>query len=418
MFPLTSAINQETSGPLGSAASAPERSRAATSSSDNVATQPAQSAAAIQPSGQGAMRLALAELGDAASNLSQPDTWRRMQVAPASTPAMSVSAPAGKAGVYSVAIDRLATGQQVSSGTFSSFSTVVGIGTLDIQMGSWNGSMSTFSTNPNWPKASVVLGPKDTSLDVIRDRINAAGVGVVATVVSDATGSRLVLRSTGTGAANGFKVEATADPSADPAMAEIMASLNFNPGSGQASMALQQAAQDGQLRIDDRAIQSASNLVADAASGLDITMMSPTVAPQVLAVRPDAEAVTRNVSTLVDRFNQVTGGLNTPVAAPTLRNLQEQVRVQQPELAAQGIAVDARGRLQLDEGRLRQALLEAPAAAEQVLGDAGLGGALVRALKVDGEALSRPRAMQGYAPTSNNIAADKLPTGSVVSIEA
>jgi len=408
MFPLTSAITQETAGPLGSAASAPERSRPPTTNSDSTAAQAAQGAVAIQTSGQGAMRLALAELGDAASNLSQSDTWRRTQVAPSSTPAMAVSAPAGKAGVYSVAIDRIATGQQVSSATFSSFSTVVGIGTLDIQMGSWNGSMSTFATNPNWPKASVVLGPKDTSLDVIRDRINAAGVGVVATVVSDATGSRLVLRSTGTGAANGFKVEGVADPAADPRMAEVMAALNFNPAGGQVGMALQQAAQDGQLRVDDRTIQTPSNLVSDPVSGLDITMMSPTATPQVLAVQPDMEAVSRNVSTLVDRFNQVTGGLNTPVAAPTLRNLQEQVRIQQPELAAQGIAIDARGQLQVNGDQLRQALLTAPQAAEQVLGESGLGGAFKRALNANDDAPKRPRLMQEYLPA----------TGSVVSIEA
>jgi hypothetical protein len=89
--------------------------------------------------------------------------------------------------------------QSDSAATLSSLSIAIGIGvdidTLDIELGNWSGPQSTFVPNPQWPKASVNAGTKDISLERVRDRINAAGVGVLAVVVSDATGSRLLLRA-------------------------------------------------------------------------------------------------------------------------------------------------------------------------------------------------------------------------------
>ena len=52
----------------------------------------------------------------------------------------------------------------------------------------------------------VSVGPPAESLAQLRDKINAANAGITASVLTDASGARLVLRSSATGEANGFRI--------------------------------------------------------------------------------------------------------------------------------------------------------------------------------------------------------------------
>ena len=76
--------------------------------------------------------------------------------------------------------------------------------------------------------ASITIGAGDTSLSSIRDKINAANAGVSASIISDANGSRLSLRSTITGAANGFQITATENTD-DGNPATGLSALNYDP---------------------------------------------------------------------------------------------------------------------------------------------------------------------------------------------
>ena len=101
--------------------------------------------------------------------------------------------------------------------------------------------------------APVVLSPATNSLNDIRDAINAAGLAVTASIVSDgsATGQRLVVSGKDTGAAHAITLAGTGALAAfsyDPA-----APVNFGydgSGNAPATMSQTQAAQDAQLTID------------------------------------------------------------------------------------------------------------------------------------------------------------------------
>ena len=62
---------------------------------------------------------------------------------------------------------------------------------------------------PAPPRWTSRVGPPAESLAQLRDKINASNSGVVASVLTDASGARLVLRSAATGEANGFRVGVT-----------------------------------------------------------------------------------------------------------------------------------------------------------------------------------------------------------------
>lgn len=119
-----------------------------------------------------------------------------------STSSSVITAKAGTAaiaGKYSMQVQQLATSSKVGLQSVSSSSTTFNSGKLTISAGS-----SSFDVN---------VTDDNNTLAGLRDSINAEGKssGVTATIVSDASGSRLVLSSSKTGEGNDIKVVATED---------------------------------------------------------------------------------------------------------------------------------------------------------------------------------------------------------------
>ena len=103
-------------------------------------------------------------------------------------------------GKYSLQVQQLASGSKVALHSISSAAgTTLNSGTLKIEAGSTSINVDVTSSN--------------NTLAGVRDAINAAGKdsGISATVVTDASGSRLVLSSSKTGEGNDLKVTATED---------------------------------------------------------------------------------------------------------------------------------------------------------------------------------------------------------------
>jgi flagellar hook-associated protein 2 len=351
-------------------------------------------------SSAGKLRSATAAVMDAASTLTKARTWSATQATSSEPEQVDAVSQSAKAGEYAVSVDALAAAQATASATFSSLSTVIGIGTLNIELGSWNASQTAFATNPNWPKANVTIGPKDTSLERIRDKINAAGIGVIAAVVSDATGSRLVLRSTGSGANNGFKVSAdpqdqggeqAAQVQPESQAAQSLAALGFDPSAvnGNTGMQLVQAGQDAKLRIDGRAVESAQNLVEDEASGLSLNLKASTDGEVKISVAPDPASVHQKIGAFVQAYNDLTQQLASPDevdeesrdAAQAIQNRVQAVfdprasggpSALSDQLQNVGIQMGRDGQLQIDPARLTKALQQQPERVQQLFaGDAG-----------------------------------------------
>jgi flagellar hook-associated protein 2 len=252
-------------------------------------------------SSTGRLRGASMAVRDVVQSLAQNPIWHAQQVQSSAPQQVQASSESASTGDNAVAVQALASAQVTSTPSYTSLSTVVGIGTLHIEMGKWGGSSSTFATNPNWPKASVTLDSRDNTLERVRDRINAAGVGVIAAVVSDATGSRLVLSATSTGADNGFRIQAEpgdVDPQALQGNQIDQFAFDPSKAGGTQGMQLVQPARDAQLTLNDRALSSESNVLDDSATGLRLSLQSTTQAPVQLNVRDDNEGIQRRLQSL------------------------------------------------------------------------------------------------------------------------
>lgn len=247
-------------------------------------------------------------------------------------------------GNYAVNVSRLAQSQSVVAAGQTSSTAAIGDGTpttLTFDFGTISGgtltngvySGATFTANGSG-SASLTIDATNNSLEGIRDAINAAKLGISATIVNDgsATPYRLALTSTSTGASSSIRITASGG---DGAVANLLA---YDPA-GTQQLTQTQAAQHASLTVNGIAITSASNTVRDAIQGVTLTLRNTTATPASLTVARDTASMTTAASGFVDAYNALASQLKSRSAYGTdgkaggvlagdsaLRLMQEQLR--------------------------------------------------------------------------------------------
>jgi flagellar hook-associated protein 2 len=259
-----------------------------------------------QLSAFGRIQSAVGSLRDAAAALASADTWRTTGVA--SSDAASVSATStGSAspGSYSVAVSTLASAQTLASASsFDSSDAVIGSGTLSIELGAWSSGGDSFTPKPGTTAVTIAVAPGSDTLVALRDAINAANAGVVASIVNDASGARLVLRSGETGAENGFRISVE-DDDGDAGDAAGLSRLAYDPATAASQMTRTQAAGNAQATINGVAVSSATNTLSGVVDGLTLRLARTTTAPVDIEVARDDASIKKSVSAFVASYNEL-----------------------------------------------------------------------------------------------------------------
>ncbi|MDO7895348.1 flagellar filament capping protein FliD [Pseudomonas citrulli] len=200
------------------------------------------------------------------------------------------------AGSFSLVVDKLATASKIASKVFAGgASSVVNGGstptTLNIKQGT-----NTFA----------VSVPAGATLQQVRDSINSqyANQGLSANIVTDASGSRMVLTSTTTGV--GSDLTLTGDSGL-----ETGTSVLGTP-------------QNAQYRLDGLAMESKTNTIADAVSGVTLKLTGVSVVPSGGTATPTTISVAASSSTLkssvkgfVDSYNALIKAANAETQVTT-----------------------------------------------------------------------------------------------------
>lgn len=268
------------------------------------------------------------------------------------------------AATHSLRVDTLARAQVTTSRTFASNGAgAAGTGSVDITTSAGTKSVSWTATD---------------TLQDIADRINAADAASTASVVYDGTNYRLVATARQPGVANA------------PTYTDGGAGLGW---SAPANVTI--AASDARFTLDGIAMTRSTNLVADAASGMTLTLKRAHAVGEtdtIVDVSSDGDAVKTKVKDVVDAFNTaanlvtsqlsysgVTKGAGTLFGDSTLRQLQLAMNKAATDshggktLAGLGITFDRTGRLSIDDAKLTAAIAADPRAAERLFVDGGLG---------------------------------------------
>lgn len=172
----------------------------------------------------GTLRSVVGELNSTLQSLNKLSVFQKQTLVSSNTSILTASSSSTlTAGQFSLQVQQLASSskvalQSVSGGTAATF----GSGELTVSAGTSSITVDVTAAN--------------NSLSGIRDAINTAGQnkGISASIVTDASGSRLVLNSTKTGAGNDIQVSVTQDGMT--AGSNALSSLAFSKGTGTAQL--------------------------------------------------------------------------------------------------------------------------------------------------------------------------------------
>lgn len=238
----------------------------------------------------GVLKSALSTLQTAVETLSNPSKLAALAATSSDatkvTASTSVSASAGS---YAVNVTDLAAAQKSFSSAFAT-GTTFGQGSLEFSI---NGTTQSIALND---QASY-------SLQDIRSKINAANIGVTASVISGSGGDRLVFAGTTTGAAGAFSLTVTTGSTTAPAT-----SLSGLAGFDETTSGLARStAKDASLTVDGVAVSSASNTITDAINGVTLKLQS--TGSSTISIKGDTAAINEAVSAFVGAYN----ALNTVI---------------------------------------------------------------------------------------------------------
>ncbi|MBU1237179.1 MAG: flagellar filament capping protein FliD [Gammaproteobacteria bacterium] len=268
-------------------------------------------------------------------------------------------------GNYTLAVTSLARAQSLVAVGQTSSTTAITAGASTV----------TFVVGGTTTDVTIGAG---ASLEDIRSAINAADVGVSATIVNDGSGApfRLALAATETGAGNAVS-SITIQSGGDSTLNGLLA---YNPTSnppGTATLTQAVAAADAAFTVNGIAITSASNTVTDAIQGVTLTLKTTTTSA-TLNVARDTEGIVDAASTFIEDYNALVSQLKsrsayasatetTPVLAGdgTVRLMLDQLRSifstaatggTLSYLAEVGISVQSDSSLKMDSATLTNAM--------------------------------------------------------------
>lgn len=149
---------------------------------------------------------------------------------------------------------------------------------------------STLQVGDGSSTANITVNAGDT-LSTVASNINAQGLGLTASVLSDASGSHLAINPSG-----GGSVTVSADPT-------------FN-------LTRAATATNASLTVDGIPISSASNTVTGAVSGLSINLQGTTSAgsPASLAVKANTDSISTALANFVSDYNTAIANVSSQFA--------------------------------------------------------------------------------------------------------
>jgi flagellar hook-associated protein 2 len=247
----------------------------------------------------------------AANALSNPLLWSGSTVASSDSSKVSVSAASGvSAGSYAVTVQQLASSQTLASASaFADSSALPGSGTLTLELGSWDTGQANFSPKSGSGAVAISVSATDTLANVV-DKINGAGAGVTASLITDTSGVRLSLRSTATGAANGFRLTA-ADSDGNNSDGLGLSVMAFDPPNGATAMQLMQGSADAKATVNGIAVTSASNALTGVIDGLTLNLNQVSSTPVNITANPDTAGMQTAIKTFASAYSAMVSYLNS-----------------------------------------------------------------------------------------------------------
>lgn len=275
-----------------------------------------------------------------------------------------------------IEVRQLAQPQVASTNAFSAGPTyATGTGTLTLTFGTATvsgGSMTAFTAGAAAPIA-ITIDSEHSTLAGVADAINAANAGVTASIMTDSSGARLVVKGT-TGASQAFQLKGSSQ----------LTELDI--GRNETGSTINTTAQDAIVALDGVQTTRTTNSIYGLIDGVKVDLVSASVGTKVnIGAKAPTEAIKQTVTNFVDTYNEVykvvkaavdptTGPLRGDAAAKELLRALKSITMSSlltnpaagvpSTLSGIGVATQRDGTLSVDGTRLSTALTAYPAEVE------------------------------------------------------
>ncbi len=289
---------------------------------------------------------ALSSFQTTVQDLSSLEKFQSLKASSSDAAALTATA-SGKAasGNHSISVSALAQPQKLAVAGQASDITSIGTGspsTITFDFGSISGGTfdatsgkykdATFAPSGQGSK-TITIDAGNNTLQGIRDTINAAKIGITASIINDGSAApfALSLSPTSPGASNSLKISVAGDEA-------LSALLAHDPGAQQ-NLTQTMTAQNATLTVDGVAISKSGNSINDVIPGVTLELLKTTSTPATLTIAHDSSAITGLVQNFVKGYNELNKTLQEATAYnpatkqgavlqgdSTIRLLQSQMR--------------------------------------------------------------------------------------------
>ncbi|PWF42660.1 flagellar filament capping protein FliD [Massilia glaciei] len=342
-------------------------------------------------SGFGTLKGALSAFQTAIRGLSDISKFQGVKVGTGDASVATATASAGASavpGTYALKVSQLAQAQKLVAGGVASSGAPVGQGVLSFDFGrigleannaSYDADTGRYD-NASFTSAgagvkTVTIDAGNDSLAGIRDAINAAAIGVSATIINDGSGTpfRLALTSTATGQAASMKIS-VADTGPGTGLSSLLA---HDPAADQA-LTQTLTAQNAEFTVDGVPVSKSGNSVTDVLGGVTLNLLK--VGESSATIARDTASVATAVAAFVKAYNDINQNFTDAAAynpatkqaailngEASVRNMQGQMRAVLnaavgggagafSRLSEIGVTLQKDGQLALDSTKLNKAL--------------------------------------------------------------
>ncbi|MDP1665056.1 MAG: flagellar filament capping protein FliD [Methylobacter sp.] len=267
-----------------------------------------------QISSYGSLKSAMSSFQTSLSGLKYASAFQKISATSSDTAIITTSAGSNAdVASYNLEVKQLAKSQTLASSSFSSATSTVGTGTLTIKFGTTaydiDNNPTGFTQDGNQGTLSLTVDSSNNTLAGLSLAINQAKAGITASVVTDNSGSRLVLSSTKTGQNSSMEISVTNDADTSNTDNAGLSKLAYNAAA--ANMVQPQAAQDAILAINGLDITSSSNTVDTALKGLKLNLLQAQPGKIVTV------STSQNNDDIVTAVNSFVKGFNDLVSTVT-----------------------------------------------------------------------------------------------------
>jgi flagellar hook-associated protein 2 len=196
---------------------------------------------------------------------------------------------------HQIQVSNLAKAQTLAFDGFTSASQSLGAGSLTISFGAWNSSSGVFTADSNQSDQTITIADGNDTLTDVKDTINAADIGVYASIIDTGDGNFTLLVTSETGENNALRIVASETVSNSG-----LAGLDFSSYDASQEVI---SATDANFSIDGLDVVRETNIIDDVFDGIKMTLVSTTSSAETIGASWDSATALAAMNSFVISIN-------------------------------------------------------------------------------------------------------------------